>query len=611
MESISKYLAENCCADPDRRPMPEWAAENMELSPPITEEGKFNPSKSRHFLEIFAALDDQRTREVNVLKPVRGGGSLVGDVWITSSLGKRPTQTMCVFQTDSDAKIHFFDRLKKDIEKCRFTAPLLPARYEWSEIFMTSGHTLYIGGPGISNLQSKGVCHLWMDEPWLYPLGRMADGEARVGDYLKKHMSKILRTSQAGVCDGRNLTDCDWYRAWSTGEQNEWEVACQHCGRYFEPVFSGTREDGSFWGVTWNHHRSANGDWDVAKCTPTVRFECPHCAKPIMDTAQTKREWNRTGRYHLITEANVRRRGFHWESVIDYPWDELVFLWLNACNAFSRGDIRPKLQFFQKRRAIFKDEESILRGGLNLRRTVYEIKSDWPDEKARFLSVDRQEEDLFWWSVRAWSLEKSRRLGFGKCYGFAAVEEIRKKFNVPANRTFMDSAYMPKGDHGVYSACVKYAWTAVRGAPEHFFIHRLRNKRLVQKSYAPATFGDPGAGTPTEGRRHCPLIRFSKPQMNQKVQELIDHGHWEEPITGEDPEMEKEYSAQMSARVKKTSYNAKTGEASVFWREAKNDHARDLANQQVLGAILRELLPDPASERLTPSEQKEVEVVAA
>ncbi len=209
-----------------------------------------------------------------------------------------------------------------------------------------------------------------------------------------------------------------------------------------------------------------------------------------------------------------------------------------------------------------------------------------------------------WWSVRAWSNEKSRRLGFGKCYGFAAVEEIRIKFKVPANRTFCDSGFLPKGDHGVYAACVKYGWIAVKGGSEAHYIHRIR-KRLVQKSYAPLIKADPNIGTSGEGSRYCNLIRFSKSILNSKVQELIDHGHWEEPITGEEPEMEKEYAAQMAARVKKTEYSAKTGESKVFWKESKNDHARDLANQQVLGAILAELLPDPASERLTPSEQKE------
>ena len=91
--------------------------------------------------------------------------------------------------------------------------------------------------------------------------------------------------------------------------------------------------------------------------------------------------------------------------------------------------------------------------------------------------------------------------------------------------------------------------------------------------------------------------------MNQKVQELIDAGAWEEPSC--DDEMEREYSAQMSSRVRVTDYNKRTGQAAVFWKESKNDHARDLANEQVCFAIIEKLLPDPVTEKLTKSEKEQ------
>ena len=210
---------------------------------------------------------------------------------------------------------------------------------------------------------------------------------------------------------------------------------------------------------------------------------------------------------------------------------------------------------------------------------------------------------MFWWSVRAWSLTKSRRLGFGKVYGFAALEELREKFKVPANRVLIDSNFQPKGDHGVYAAALKYGWTCVRGDKKPSFTHRTKNKRYVQKSYAELAWGDPGSGTEKEGRRYAPLITFSKSAFNQKVQELIDNGHWEEPLNTSDPEMEKEYSQQMAARVRKTDYVDRTGETRVFWKESKNDHARDLANMNTLGAMLDDLVPDPAMERTTVKEE--------
>jgi hypothetical protein len=370
----------------------------------------------------------------------------------------------------------------------------------------------------------------------------------------------------------------------------------------------------------------------------TIRFECPHCSHPMLDGARTKGEWNRTGQYRRvkseirnpksellaeghhpkseirIEEATVDRKwdSFHWEAVIDFPWDELVQLWLDACNAERRGNLKPKIQFYQKRRAMFKDEESLLKGGLHFRRSVYEINSDWPEERGRFLTGDRQEEDMFWVTARAWSDEKSRKLWFGKVFGFAAIEELRIKYKVQPNCTFVDSNFLPKGDNGVYAACLKYGWVAVRGDQKYSFTHRLpatstRPARFIQKSYAPLQWGDPHAGTGSQGRKYAPLITFSKPQLNSKVQELIDNGRWEEPMDSADPEMEKEYSQQMAARVKKTDFDKRTGETRVYWKESKNDHARDLANMQVLGAILRDLLPDPAMEVLSQKEQGELQ----
>ena len=518
-----------------------------------------------------------------------------------------PGPYMELFQTEKVAAEHAEARLMPNFWNCKLTRELFPHdrhKLRDQQILFNHGHAWYVSGPSIANLQTKGVRYLRLEEVWMWEQGKEGEAVGRIGDYLKMHTSKVMRISQAGPKAGVEMEQSDWYRAYHRGVIHEWEVACLNCGQYFAPVFAGQKADGSFWGMTWDRYQQPNGDWDVAKCLPTIRFECPHCSHPMLDSAKTKGEWNRTGRYRIdqadeVAQAgNHKRDSFHWEAVIDYPWDELVELWLEACNAEKRGDLRPKLQFYQKRRAIFKNEESLLRGGLNLTRSSYEVNSDWPEEKGRAMTIDRQDEDLYWWTVRAWSLETSRKLGFGKAYGAAALEKIRDEFKVAPNHTFCDSGFLPKGDQGVYAACLRYGWIAVKGDKEHSFVHRLKkNGRAVQKSYAPLAWGDPGGGTAVAGRRYAPLIRYSKPQMNQKVQELIDHGHWEEPLATADPEMEKEYNVQMAARVKKTEFVLKTGETRVFWKESKNDHARDLANMQVLYAILEDWLPDPASER--------------
>lgn len=583
-------------------PIYDWAARNIWLSPPITKTGPFDISSSRHFIAIFDSLQNDRKREVNILKPVRGGGSLVGDIWCPWTIAEDPGPIMEVFQTDKVGSDHAEERSKRIFDHCEAIKKYLPAnrhKERDNEILFTRG-TWYNRGPSLANLQAKGIRYLREEEVWMWDQGKMAEAEGRIGDYLKMQISKICRISQGGPADGVGMEESDWYQAYHKGQIHEWEVACQNCGKYFDPVFAGLREDGSFYGVIWNQYKTATGDWDISKCIPTIRFECPHCAHPMLDNAKTKSEWNRTGRYRTATANEGKKDSFHWEAVIDYPWDELVELWLNACNAEKRGDLKPKIQFYQKRRAMFKDLETLRRGDFSLARKAYEIESEWPEEIIRGMQIDRQGLNLFWWSARAWSNRICRRLGFGMAIGFEQLEEIRQKYKVQANRTFIDSAYRPKNDTGVYAACLKYGWTAVRGDAAYYFDHK-RGRRYVQKSYQ-TRWGDPGPDSELKGKA-CPIIYFSKPQLNDKVQELIDNGSWEEPQTG-DPELEDAYMRQMSARVRELVYDPKAGRKKLIWKEGQNDHARDLANQAVLLGILGDVLMDPATEVLSQKEKQ-------
>lgn len=595
----------------DLRPIYEWARENTDLKPPLTITGPFDVNRSRHFIAPLEALQDEHTREVNILKPLRGGGTLIADIWIPWTRVNDPGPTMLLLQTDPIADDHFQKVLLPTMESVpeikRMLAALDRHKKTGRKIEFSDGNHLHVNGPSIGNLQTNAFRYVVEDECWMYDKGRMGDAEGRTGDFQNLETSKILRISQGGPYERRTLDECEWKRAYELGSIREWEVECLHCSKRYQPVFSGTRVDGTFWGIQYDTHRHPNGDYNINRCVESVRFECPHCAKPVIDCARTKSEWNRTGDYALTTEENRKKKSFHWEAVISYPWVELVELWLSACNAERRGDLGPKLQFYQKRRAMHRDEESLLRGGMNLVRAAYEVQSKWADEQMREMSIDRQEEDLFWVMVRAWSGTESRGLYFGKCYGFGECESVRERFKVPPNLTTCDSAYNPKGDHGVYSACIKYNWIAVRGDDKWQFIHRTAKRRDVLKSYAPLTYADPESGTSKEGRRRCPLIRFSKGQMNMLVQRLIDQGVWKEQLESEDVEMAAEYAAQMASRVVKRDRNEKTGEVKVYFKEGKNDHARDLANQAALKAVLRDLVPDPAAEQLTKSEQKEAE----
>lgn len=587
--------------EPDDRPIYEIAAQKYYLHG-ISKPGLFDwINESRHYIGPLDALIDDRTREVNILKPVRGGGSVVGDLFLQWALDNDPGNYMQVLQTDDEVSTYVSGRTIKNLE--RSLPGLLPRIFPRGEgeIELKNGAVLYLSGPGISNMQTKLVRYMHLDELHVYKKGILNEAQARLGDCKRLHISKLLCISQGGPPVGKSLEEHDWYDHFKQGEPNEWEVSCMDCGKRYQPKFAGVRDDGSFWGLNYDSIKTPNGDYDVRKCLDSIHFRCPHCPGVFIDGPKIKNHWNRTGDYLVIGDPYPAKRSFHWEAVIMDNWRDLVELWLNACNAANRGNYLPKIQFYQKYRAMFMDEALIMRQDRRFGRLVVETQSDWPDEYARFMSIDKQMEDVYWYLICAWSKDgRVRRLSFGRAYGVAELDEISKTFKVPTflstggkhSHIYIDSKFEPKGDLGVYQACCTYGWVAVKGEqPESGgFIHPGPKQTKIMRSYSPVTYGDPHRGKTGEGKmKSAIVIRFVKSTMNSRVQGLIDRGRIEH-ATALSPEMEAEYNDQMSSRRRVSEW--KDGKTRVSWWEGKNDHVRDCWNIQCVPATIAGILPD-------------------
>src|SRR6185503_9126618 len=245
--------------------------------------------------------------------------------------------------------------------------------------------------------------------------------------------------------------------------------------------------------------------------------------------------------------------------------------------------------------AMFKSPRTAQEMLGTYKREVYEIKGVHPNERDRFLTADRQQEDLFWVTIRNWIVDgqtvETRRLWFGKCYSFDEIEAKRKEFGVQPNHTLIDSGYHSKGDHGVYAACIKHGWIALKGVGVFSFTHNVKqgaHVKRVLRTYAPLSHGD--SETPLGA---CKLIRFSAQSMADRVQGLIDAARWIEPVVDESDPMEKAYRKQMAAEQQVPTLN-KFGQTEMVWKVLSDDnHAFDLAKMQCVAAVLRKLVPDP------------------
>jgi hypothetical protein len=594
---------------PDRRPIKDWAAENIALPPVLTKRGKFSTDGSRHFEAPLAALQHDRVRGVRILKPVRGGGTLIADVFAPWAVVNDSASLLWVFQDDKIAEEHAESRQWPILMSVPAIRPMLSAdrhKTRKQDILFANGLPFKLTGPALGNLQSKGYKVVICDEPWLYKPGILGQAKARLGDFVRVASSKVLAISQGGD------EDSDWDFEYRAGVRYEWRPRCSSCSKPMPIEWSIHLGDGRRAGAVFDSVKNADGTYDKDASAATVRFVCPHCGHEHPNSEKTRAEWNRTGEpLHATTGAPFdpinppTEVSFRWHALIDYPWGELVKEWLAAQEAKHVGNYAPLVNFFQKRCALMRSERTVHDAELPFTRARIETTDPkakaWEGEEMRFLTADRQTEDVYWVMVRAWGKSgESRRLWYGRLYSEAAIEEKRIEFGVEPTCVVVDSGYRPKGDHGVYAACIRYGWVAVKGADEPFFWHAVKDADgktvRVQKAWAPLTYGSPDSGSGGA----APLVRFAAGVMADRVMGLIDRGLWAEP-DADDSEDEREYRRQMSAEFKRPKINRLTGRREMIWVcPSGNNHAFDCAKMQVLCALSTALLPDGVD---TPSTQ--------
>jgi hypothetical protein len=582
----------------DRRPIYAWAAENVSLSAPLTKTGPFDVSISRQFIDPFHALQNDRVREVNILAPVRDGKSLIAEIWLPWLIVNNPGPFRWVFQDDQAAVDQERQRSIKTLQSVPCLRDFVPLNT--TELNNVAGMVVRIDGPSTKKLQSRGYQNMVIDEPWQYKRGAINEAKGRQGDFVKLLNNKFVCISQGGE------TNSDWDAQFKSGLIHEWNVPCQGCGQWIEPRWSGFRPDGSRCGMVWDEYKDARGFWNTDRAAATARYICHHCGFAHVDTPRLKTDWNNNGKYIAEqADKSEKKVSYHWTGIITYPWTELVDLFLQAMNQFKSGSPTALIQFFQKRMAEHSSEQTVHESNRSFARQKYEVQSEWDMEDGRLLTIDKQQEGLYWWVVCAWSGRAGgvcRRLGFGKAQGESELKEIQDRYKVPSNHVLVDSGYHPKGAGGVYAMCIRNDWISIKGVGsvkdgrtkiEGFWhtedIGGGKTIRIL-RTYAELDYGDPETGT---GER-ANLIKFSTDHIADRLDGLISSGQWIEPEGDDDPD----YKRQMSAEFKKLKENP-FSKRQEFIRvcPSKNNHAYDCAKMQTLGAVLEDWLPDPLDNR--------------
>jgi hypothetical protein len=202
-----------------------------------------------------------------------------------------------------------------------------------------------------------------------------------------------------------------------------------------------------------------------------------------------------------------------------------------------------------------------------------------------------------------------RRRWFGKLYSFAELEEKRINHDAPANHVLIDSRYNGMGPNGVFAAAIRYGWVPIQGDAgeqgqrityRHEMLKTVAGKRerhAVLKSHSDIRVDkcirvDPGAGMKSSGsRKLAMLIRFCATTMKDRSEEMVESKRWTE-----DPDsnsaMDKEFRAQFNGEYRKPKTLGSGKVIYVWTKRRKDNHGRDLAAYQCLGATIKGILHD-------------------
>lgn len=532
-----------CFAPRDRRPIYDWAHDNISLAPTLSKSGKFSVATSRHFIGPFDALKNERVREVNVMAPPRSGKSLISDIFIPWCIAEDPASVLLVMQDEEMGGSHSELRLMPMLKSVRAVREKLPANVHKErnmEIVFADGLPLIVTGPALGKLQSRGFKILSIDEAWIlaekFP-GRIEEAKSRLGDFIKQGNSKCLIVSQGGEV-GEGEQGNDWHIQFQSGTIHEWQVQCAACSFYFQTDWTGTRSDGSRWGMVYDSIKDSHGRRSVRHAVESVRYVCPACGHAHEDLPKIKEAWNKTGRYQFDAAGNVARVSFHWNRVTEWPWGDMVEAWIKAQEAYDTGYNKPLIQFYQKHLAQCYDPSKADR--------IYKLPAVeitkpagskfWEKQDAIFLTVDVQQ-DHFWALVTSWSAGGEMMvLYFGQLFSWADVATKQKEFDIVDQCVLVDAGQGSRQAE-IYAECAKHGhvepnphrwacWWALKGRDREGFPDETRTpdaqtgKHPIQPWSWPAQHGDPCSGLRSDNPllaelrgKFCPVIQWSNPTV--------------------------------------------------------------------------------------------------
>lgn len=478
----------------DRREPWRWCEEHIKSIPYSPLPGPFRSENSPWIREVMEAIVDPKIRLVSIIAAVQSSKTTSPELTLCYIIANLPGPCLWLDQTDEDAKDESESRLQKLFESCEPVKKLFPKNKNKQRnctIHFSNGMTLWLlGAYNKTNLQRRSIRWLFGDETWRWPVGHMAEAEARTTAF--GWLGKCVFMSQGGE------ENDDTHRKFETTDMREWHYKCPKCGKYIPYKWEN---------VEWDDDcKDENGEYDFSKINHSTALKCPECGEYFEDTDRMRRILNKGGKFIALNpNASKENVGFHWNALASMSWGKLAELYLRAKIAARKGDSSLLQQFYQKRLALaWREFAEDYR--LEIASGSYNSGDVWDEEAGfnklgeiiappfaeneviaplRIMSVDVQM-NCFYLVVRAWSINgSSRLLWHEKVLTWEDIEEIQKRFRILDNLVFVDAGY---NSFEVYKHCGERNWIALMGDNRANFFHRLPNGKTVLRFYSPVKY---------------------------------------------------------------------------------------------------------------------------
>lgn len=587
---------------PDRRPITEWARENVKLGGGYARQGPFDVTTCRHLIEPLASVQNDRIREITLRAAIQTTKTLCVEIASLWAIANEPGPTMWTQQDDDSAKEHTKGRYRQLLRACEPVARLLPRdRHDraTNEIYFGDFYLL-INGANLNNLQSKSIRWKINSECWLWKQGLLTHARRRVSAYARDGISKILNESQ-----GSHAGD-DFDKLWHEGTQEAWSVPCAKCGEVRPLEFFARMDDDEEKraGVVWaDDALREDGTPRESRVRESVRYVCAKCGHEHADNAKTRQAWNAGGRYvQRNDEADGKHRSFCWNALIVEDMGTLAMEFLSASAYKKRGLIQPLKDFYMQRLALpWKNMEetlgrveTVVLSSYTLAK-VSESPADKIDNEARrAMTVDRQR-DHFWAVVRAWRLDgTSRLLWRGRLLTTEQIREIAARYGVEPQLVCEDAQYSTAQ---VYEDCVNYGWTALHGSGEDSFAHYLGRQKLARYYSSIKVTQVPGGVARYMFWASDPVKDVLASMRGPGWELPQDIGEEYLKQTGVPQKQSDGTWKQTGGEVKRERVSKKTGRSEWRWAKVGPNHFNDCEAMQVALALALGILASEPKEK--------------